>query len=88
MKSLTLSLVLASLCALPVLGSAATATASFQASLTIIESCAIDNSAKGPAPTPTPTITCSHASAYRIDAAPAGAPMQQNSNGNILTVTF
>ncbi|RSZ57271.1 hypothetical protein HF313_10965 [Massilia atriviolacea] len=86
MKSLTLSLVLASLCALPVLGSAATATASFQASLTIIESCAIDNSAKGPAPAP--TISCSHASAYRIDAAPAGAPMQQNSNGNILTVTF
>lgn len=84
MKSLTLSLVLASLCAIPVLGNAATATASFQASLTIIESCAIDNAAKGS----TPTISCSHASAWRIDAAPAGAPMQQNSNGNILTVTF
>ncbi len=82
MKSLTLSLVLASLFAIPVAGSAATVSASFQASLTIIESCAIDTDAKGPA------VRCSHASAYRIDAAPAGAPMQQNSNGNILTVTF
>lgn len=82
MKSLTLSLVLACLCAIPVAGSAATASASFQASLTIVESCAIDTDAKGP------TVLCSHASAWRIDAAPAGAPMQQNSNGNIVTVTF
>jgi hypothetical protein len=82
MKSLMLSLVLASLCAIPVAGSAATASASFQASLTIVESCAIDTGAR------TPSVSCSHASAYRIDAAPASAPMQQTSNGNILTVTF
>lgn len=87
MKSLSLRIALACLCAIPVAGSAATASASFQASLTIIESCAIDNGANGP------TVSCSHASAYRIDAAPASAPMQQggsqqHSNGNILTVTF
>lgn len=86
MKSLSLSLVLACLCAIPVAGSAATVSASFQASLTIVESCAIDSSAKGPGATP--AISCSHASAYRIDAAPAAAPMQQSSNGNIVTVTF
>ncbi|UOD27944.1 hypothetical protein INH39_20975 [Massilia violaceinigra] len=84
MKNLTLSLVLASVFAIPVAGSAATVSASFQASLTIIESCAIDSGASGPAP----SIVCSHASAWRIDAAPASAPMQQNSNGNIVTVTF
>lgn len=84
MKSLRLSLALACLCAIPVAGNAATASASFQASLTIVESCAIDTGATGQSP----TVSCSHASAYRVDGAPSAAPMQHSSNGNIVTVTF
>ena len=62
--------------------SAGTSSATFQASLTIVGSCAIDSSALRP------QVACSYASAaYRIDQTSA-AVAQTQVQGNLWTVTF
>jgi len=56
---------------------AGTANASFQVSLTILSSCAVDSTQSRP------QIACNTANAYRLDLAP-----QQQLHDNIWTVTF
>lgn len=70
----------AAVCAASSPASAGNHSASFQASITILGSCAVDTGASLGL---RPQVACNYADAYRLDLLP-----QQNPHGDIWTVTF